>query len=252
MDNCWIRTPRHQPSAALQLVCLPHAGGSAGLYRTWAALMPDQVELLLICPPGREARLGAPFPASLQALVGDLAHALRPALTRPWALFGHSMGATVGHELALALEREGHPAPRHLIVSARPAPQDHRGGTVHRRDEAGLCAELRRLGGTAPELFECPELRELVLPAVREDYRLIETYAARPDGLLGCPLTVFVGRDDPELTPDQAEGWRRWTRGRFATTVFPGGHFYLLDQTAAVVAAVLAALREGGGLDSAV
>ncbi|MFF2146199.1 thioesterase II family protein [Kitasatospora sp. NPDC058190] len=240
----WLRRPQPRPNAAVRLVCLPHAGGSPGLYRTWVTLLPPEVELLLVCPPGREDRLDDPLPADLPALVGGLGAALSPLLDRPWAVFGHSMGATVGHELALQLVRQGHRPPVHLFVSAREAPQFHHGGTTHLLDDDALCAELVRLGGTDAALMAMPELRRLVLPAVRGDYRLIETYPARPDGLLPCPVTALVGADDTELTAEEADGWRQWTSGLFQRLTFPGGHFYLSDRPQEVVSAVRRRIAE--------
>ncbi|WKX69031.1 thioesterase II family protein [Streptomyces sp. XD-27] len=238
----WLRRPLPRPYAKLRLVCLPHAGGSTGLYRAWAQLFPPEVELLLVCPPGREDRLDEPIPPDLPELVSGLAAALAPVLDRPWAVFGHSMGAAVGHELVARLPRLGRPAPVHFFASAREAPQHHRGGTVHLLDDDALCTELVRLGGTDPSLLAMPELRQLVLPAVRGDYRLIETYLAdgtRPAGPLTCPVTALIGTEDTELDAKEADGWRDWTTGRFELLSFPGGHFYLTDRPRAVVDAVL-------------
>ncbi|GAA2801111.1 alpha/beta fold hydrolase [Kitasatospora paracochleata] len=241
-----LRRPVARPGAALRLFCLPHAGGSAGLYRAWPALLPPEIEPVLVCPPGREDRLDEPFPADLPALVADLAQAVAPLLDRPWAVFGHSMGATVAQELALHLTGAGHRGPVHLFASAREAPQYRHGGTVHLLDDDALCAELLRLGGSARELLAIPEIRPLVLPAVREDHRLIEHHTAAPRGLLDCPVTALVGDRDTELTAEEAAGWREWTTGSFELLTFPGGHFYLSDQPGAVVDAVLAGLAASG------
>ncbi|MBV6697782.1 thioesterase [Kitasatospora aureofaciens] len=239
----WLRRPQPRPAAALRLLCLPHAGGSAGLYRPWAALLPPDVELLAACPPGRADRLHEPLPDDLPTLVAGLAAAVAPLLDRPWAVFGHSMGATVGHELILHLMRRGHRPPVHLFASAREAPQFHHGGTVHLLDDDALCAELTRLGGTNADLLAIPELRALALPAVRGDYRLIETYTNLPRAQLPCPVAAFIGTDDHELTPEEAAGWADWTDAGFELQSFPGGHFYLSDQPAAVISAVLDRLR---------
>ncbi|WP_269854828.1 thioesterase II family protein [Streptomyces sp. RPT161] len=234
----WLRRPHPLPNAALRLVCLPHAGGSTGLYREWSALLPPRVELLLACPPGREDRLDDPIPADLPGLVSGLATAVAPLLDRPWAVFGHSMGAAVGHELVSHLLRQGHPAPVHLFVSAREAPQHHRRGTIHLLDDNALCAELARLGGTDAALLAMPELRQLVLPAIRGDYRLIENYDPQPVGLLPCPVTALIGADDTELTAEEADGWRDWTSAPFELLTFPGGHFYLSERPREVIAAI--------------
>ncbi len=237
-----LRRPLPRPYAALRLLCIPHAGGSTGLYRAWAALLPPSVELLLFCPPGREDRLDEPLPPDIPALVADLAGAVAPLLDRPWAVFGHSMGATVGHELVHHLLRRGHRPPAHLFVSAREAPQYHRSGTTHLLTDDALCVELLRLGGTSAALLEIPEVRQLVLPAVRADHRLIETYQPlRSDPLL-CPVTALLGRQDTELTVEEAAGWCDCTTAEFELLTFPGGHFYLSDRPQEVVDAVLCRL----------
>lgn len=234
----WLRRPRPQPDPAVRLLCLPHAGGSTALYKQWKELLPPEIEPVLVCPPGREDRLDEPLPAELPKLVAALGRAVAPLLDRPWAVFGHSMGATVGHELVLWMTRHGQRPPEHLFVSAREAPQHHHGGSVHLLDDDALTAELLRLGGTSPELLAIAEVRQLVLPAVRGDYRLIETYAADPEGLVPCPLTALIGASDTELTAEEATGWEKWTTGPFQLLTFPGGHFYLADRPEAVVDAV--------------
>ncbi|MEV5085010.1 thioesterase domain-containing protein [Streptomyces sp. NPDC056159] len=234
----WLRRPRPHPNPAVRLLCLPHAGGSTALYRRWKDLLPPAIEPVLVCPPGREHRLDEPLPTELPELVAALGQAAAPLLDRPWAAFGHSMGATVAHELVLWLLERGHRAPEHLFLSARRAPQHDRGGTAHLLDDDALSDHLIRLGGTSREVLAMAELRQLVLPAVRGDYRLIETYAANPDGPVPCPLTALLGTADTEVTAQEAEGWEKWTTGPFQLLTFPGGHFYLSDHPEPVVEAV--------------
>ncbi|AHF03941.1 oleoyl-ACP hydrolase [Marichromatium purpuratum 984] len=233
----WIRRPQPRPAARLRLFCLPHAGGTPALFKHWPPLLPEWIEPLMVCLPGRENRFDEPLPEDIPALVAQLAGAVRPWLDRPWALFGHSMGATLAYELTQTLVAQGGPMPEHLVVSARIPPQRHRGGDLHRRDDDALCARLIALGGTPPELLSRPEFRAVVLPAIREDYRLIETY--RPDlerAPLPCPLTVFRGRDDADLDAEAAGAWSCCTSADFRIESFPGGHFYLSDKPGVVVA----------------
>ena len=229
----WLRCRQPRPHARVRLVCLPHAGGSAGAFRAWSAHLPESVELHAVQYPGREDRYHEPAVTDLHRLADLVAGALIPLLDRPLALFGHSMGAIVAHETALRLHRRGTPL-SHLFLSGQPAPGHRQGGTVHLGDDDTLVSELRRLGGTRQDALDDPELRAIVLPAVRADYQAVETYRPANDAPLSCPITAFVGTEDPEATVPETRDWASQTTGPFDLRALPGGHFYLTDHTATV------------------
>lgn len=242
-DSPWIRRWDDGAASRLTLICLPHAGGSAGFYRPWAALMPPEVELLAIQYPGREERFEDPAVTGMDELVSAVADAVRPLLDRPYALFGHSMGSAVAWELAHELDRRGAPGPRRLFASGRAAPGTAVTGHLHRQDDEVLSAELVRLGGTSREVLDDPGLRALVLGTVRHDYRIIETHRPRPRPPLACPIHVLTGAADPELGEDRcrdrAGGWADLTTARTEVRLFSGDHFYLTPRRREVVATVL-------------
>lgn len=240
-----LRNWEPRPAARLRLVCLPHAGGGAGFYRSWAALLPPDVDLLAVQYAGREDRWSDPMTDRMDALVRTLADDLLPELDRPYALFGHSMGSAVAWELAHELRGRGAPLPRRLFASGREAPGTARPGEVHRQSDDVLCAELERLGGTHRDVLADPDLRAAVLGYIRNDYRLIETYRPEPSARarLDCPITVLTGDTDAELalerSADGTGGWAGLTTSRTHVHTFPGGHFYLGPQRARVVATVV-------------
>src|SRR5690606_41003133 len=127
----WLRRFQPRPGARIRLVCLPHAGGGANAYRSWAALLPPGVDLVCVQYPGREDRLAEAPVDDMAAAVGAIARELAPLLDRPYALFGHSMGSAVGYELARRLRDEGRPEPERLFASGRRAPADAPPGRVH-------------------------------------------------------------------------------------------------------------------------
>ncbi|WP_229397552.1 thioesterase II family protein [Micromonospora okii] len=245
----WLRrlnTPSPAPDGSLiRLVAFPHAGGAASFYSKWARLLPRGVELLAVQYPGRQDRAGEPCATTMSELVGPIVEALASVPGPELAVLGHSMGAAVAVEVARRIEQRDGRALARLFVSGRPAPHLQPAEDVHTGGDEALLADLRRLGGTEEELFSDASLREMVLPALRADYRLIETY--QPDGeiVLDTPITALCGDSDPEVTPEQAEAWRRCTRGDFRHRVLPGDHFYLVERPVTTVREVLADLRPG-------
>jgi medium-chain acyl-[acyl-carrier-protein] hydrolase len=212
------------------LFCLPYAGGSASLYRDWAAQLPDTVEVCPVQLPGREQRLDErPF-SRIEPLVEALAVALRPQLDIPFALFGHSMGALIAFELARQLRRQGLPMPVHLFASGRHAP--HRPDPVppiHNVPDETLLAEVRRLQGTPDGIWEDPELRALFLPILRADFSVNESYRHIREAPLACGISAFGGLEDYKVGREDLTGWRQHTQGAFALRMLPGGHFFMRE-----------------------
>ncbi|MFD9355171.1 thioesterase II family protein [Streptomyces sp. NPDC060031] len=248
----WIRRFRAAEDAGVRLLCLPHAGGAAGFYFPLSQALAPDVEVLAVQYPGRQDRHREPGIDDVRVLADGVVAALLPLLDdRPLALFGHSMGATVGYEVARRLEHGAGVRPAVLFASGRRAPSRHREEWAHLKDDAGLAEELRLLGGTDGELLADPDLLRMVLPAVRVDYRAIETYRHRAGPELGCPVAVLIGEDDPRVTLDEATDWRHHTSAGHTLDVFPGGHFYLNDvteQISGLIADRMTSLRATGGL----
>ncbi|AGP51716.1 thioesterase II family protein [Streptomyces rapamycinicus] len=250
-ESRWFRRFRPRPEAEISLVCLPHAGGTASFYFPLSELLPSTVEALVVQYPGRQDRLHEPCIESVPEMARAVFDVLKPlAVKRPVALFGHSMGAAVGFELAMLLERELGTTPLALFASARSAPSLHRGRDVHRLDDAELVAELRRLSGTEAQILDERELLQLALPSIRGDYKASETYTAEPGATLRCDVVALTGEADDHVSVEEAASWREHTTGGFDLRVFPGGHFYVADHGAAVTAAItdsLCAVRTRGG-----
>ncbi|WP_430785154.1 thioesterase II family protein [Actinoplanes sp. G11-F43] len=226
-----------------QIICFPHAGGSASAFRSWRAVVPPHVALRVMQYPGRETRFGEPMIDRMPELVRLLTDELMAAgLRGPYVLLGHSMGAAVAYEVAQELRRRGQPGPALLVPCARQAPTDPRPGEVHRGDDETLIAELRRLGGTPAEVLADPDLLRTVLAVVRNDYRLSETYVARPAPPLDCPVTVLVGDHDPDCSAEDGAGWATVTTGPADVSVLPGDHFFLTPRRREILALVLSRL----------
>lgn len=224
----WVLRFHPNPHARRRLFCLPFAGGSASTFRTWSTLLPADVEVCAIQPPGRESRIAeAPF-TQLATLVQTLAYIIQPYLALPFALFGHSLGALVAFELTRQLRREQLPEPRQLFVSARRAPQlAETDAPIHQLPDAEFVQELRRYNGTPEAVLRHAELLALLLPVLRADFALHETYVYLPEPPLDCPIVAFGGLEDPLVQRDDLTAWRTQTRQRFDAHLLPGDHFFI-------------------------
>jgi medium-chain acyl-[acyl-carrier-protein] hydrolase len=221
----WWRVVQEGPDATLRLFCFPYAGGNASTFQKWAGRLPPDVAIYAIQLPGRVNRLKEPPFTRIPPLVEVLSAELLPLLDRPFALFGHSLGALVSFEIARQLARSDR-TPRHLFVSGRRAPYlDDQDAPRYLQNDEDFLATLHDLQGTPPELLEHAELLELMLPTLRADFELAETYRYAEGPPLRCPITVFGGRDDEESEGDRLEAWRVHTTERFAVHMLEGDHF---------------------------
>ena len=224
----WISFRKPGREARLRLFCFPYAGAGAVIFRTWSDDLPGDVEVCPVQLPGRGTRLMEPPFTQLPPLVEALAEALVPLLDKPFAFFGHSLGALVSFELARRLRSQYGVHPARLFVSASRAPQvPHRGPPAHTLPEKDFLAELQRLNGTPSELLEHEELMEIMLPLLRADFAVYETYVYSTELPLNCPISAFGGLQDRNVNNSDLEAWRAQTSGSFSLRMFPGDHFFL-------------------------
>ena len=228
----------------LRLICFASAGHGPAMFRPWLPLLPPQIEIAIAHLPGRESRWNEP-PLSRMADAADaLAAALRPLLDRPFAMFGHSLGALAAYEVAHRVAAAGH-VPQHLFASAHRAPQllNRHPRLSHLADRDFAREVNARHGGIPDAVAENRELMELMLPSLRADYRIFEDYAYVDRPRLACPITALAGTDDSHVLLEDMEPWRSQTTESFQLRTFNGGHFFVNDRRNDVVATILQDLQ---------
>ncbi|WP_281887493.1 thioesterase II family protein [Paenibacillus sp. YYML68] len=229
--NAWVFNSIVNSRAELRLFCLPYAGGGASLYRDWQRMFPKYVDVCPIQLPGRENR-GAEQPLSdLKQVVQVMAKAMKPLLDRPFILFGHSMGALLSYELAQELDRQYGVRPMHLFVSGSTAPHKRTPGKLmHKLPDDQFKAELRALNGTPEVLLQNDELMQILLPRIRADFSICETYQYEERPPLACPITVFGGAKDTGVNHTRLDSWKDRTTEAFELHMYDGDHFFIHEE----------------------
>lgn len=242
-NDLWVYRDSGKDDFQRRLFCLPYAGGGAAVYRRWPGAVPSDIEICRIQLPGRESRLRErPFDR-MAPLIERLLIAVGPLLDRPFAIFGHSMGALVGFELARAVRREFGKSADRLFASGWRAPQLLLGGSLHALPETAFLEKLQaRFSGIPAAVLNDREILEMMLPTLRADLAVCESYDYVADSPFDFPITVFGGYDDHWVNPTELAAWATHTEYPLDVEMFPGGHFFINDQFEIVTQQVAARL----------
>ena len=224
----WVFPHTRKSHAKIRLFCFPYGGGNSVAFVPWQQEAVPEVDVCPIELPGRGKRfMEQPFTA-LSPLIEALAQGIAPYLSTSFAFFGHSMGALISFELTRYLRRQQMALPVHLFLSAFRAPQLPKPDPpIHQLPDDEFLHELKRFNGTPQAVLENAELMQLLLHTLRADFAVCETYAYAKEKPLSCPLSVFGGTQDREVTRAELEQWQMQTTREFSLRMFPGDHFYL-------------------------
>jgi medium-chain acyl-[acyl-carrier-protein] hydrolase len=236
----WIRCPQPVAEARARLFCFPYAGAGTASFGGWSGAFRPHIEVRLVQPPGREDRFRErPF-TRMEQLMPPLLEAIEPHLDRPFAFLGHSMGGLVAFELTRALRERGRLLPFRLCVSARRAPQlPIRMPPMRDLTDAGFIEQIGvRYGGIPRDVLESPDLLALLLPMLRADMELCETYEYHGQPPLECAISAFYGRDDRSVSRQEVEQWRDQTAAACTVREIPGDHFFVKSAKAQLIKAV--------------
>ncbi|MEQ8825280.1 MAG: SDR family NAD(P)-dependent oxidoreductase [Filomicrobium sp.] len=223
----WLQTSIPRPNARIRLFCIPHGGGGAQAYRELAQVLPDWVEVVAIQPPGRGPRLREDAISEMDKMRGEIVEAITPLLDRPYAVFGHSVGALIAFEVARELEMRNALAPLRVFLSAFASPADpSRATDLHKASDDELLSYLSGIGQDALGSEMPQDLKDMVLSAVRADFRLAAEHLAASLPKLQSPVALLGGEQDESVPVGALEGWQAYLASKPALRMFGGGHFY--------------------------
>ncbi len=256
----WVVIPRPNPAARIRLVCFPFAGGGAATFRPWADSLHPSIELVGIEPPGRATRIGEPPVRSMSEFLAGVMPELLARRDKPLALFGHCLGALTLIEAARRLAARRDVALTHLFLSGSRAPaflkktgqfeEDLMRQLLANADydplvalaeqpESAFGLALRQFDiGATDEFLSKPELRRLLLPAIRADFHLADRYHPPPRLSWDVPITYFAALGDPYVTRAQAMGWAEHTTRAFRIHFRGGTHFMVTEDREFIVATI--------------
>jgi len=242
--NLWVLR-QSGPVRRSRLFCFPYAGGNAATFLQWQAAIDSSIEICGIQLPGRGKQFRTPHPDSFQELVETVAQVVLEQSSLPFSFFGHSMGGLMAFEVARYLQRHNHTGPVKLLVSGSAAPQ-HRGPPMplHTLGDRQLVEVLKEFNGTPQQVLENHELMQLMLPVVRADFAMLQSYEYRPGVVLNTPIQVLAGRSDPHTSLEQTSGWAKETTSTCATQWFDGDHFFVHSNSDEVIRFINAELQD--------
>lgn len=222
-------------NARLRLVCFPYAGGNSSTFHSWGKLLPKHVELTLVQLPGRAARFADEMPGSMEELIRGLVADYQLLKSKPTVFFGHSMGAKIAYELDSMINRMGLNAPKLIIVSGSGAPNSPKTKPdIHNLPDMEFVRGIIAIGNPNSSNLNDVEFRELVLPMLRADFRLVETYSQKPDIKIDSVIAVLAGKDD-EVTDTCLRSWFEFYTNCLDIRWVEGGHFFVESNKDAVI-----------------
>ncbi|MFD6397501.1 thioesterase II family protein [Nocardia sp. NPDC060249] len=237
----WLRELGSGAPGRPVLVCLPHAGGTAGFFRPLSVTLARTHRVLAVQYPGRQDRFREPLIGDVESMAEEIADVLRTTVAGQIELLGHSMGALIGFEVARLLDTDANTQVRHLTATnARPPASSSPRPYLHEFGDAQFLERISALGGTESSIFDHPETRAMYLPSLRSDYGAVERYRAAESADVGCGITVLAGLRDPLVPAATARGWRAHTRGRFRVRVLDADHFGVHRNSARLATELLA------------
>lgn len=223
------------------LICLGHAGAWSSLFNDWNKYISDKVAIIPIILPGKDNRLDEKPFTRMGALVKSVGYILSEFYNKRIALFGNCLGGLEAYELASELQNNYNINVESLFISAQPSPRcvyvDSE-QMLHKLDNQEFIAEVKRRNGTPKSVLENTELIKILLPSIRSDFKIYETYKYKEKPLLNCPIITFTGTEDAEINKEDVLLWNCYTSKKYFNYDIEGGHFFITEKYPQVLSIV--------------
>ncbi|MFY7779062.1 MAG: type I polyketide synthase [Elstera sp.] len=248
----WLIPVGKRANPRARLFCFPFAGGGSAVFRPWANWIDPGIEVIAVEPPGRLGRISEKPVNDIDLFVDSVLDEMIDLLDLPFAMFGHCLGAVTMYETARTLIEETRFKPLHLFASGARSP-DRVGEVGPFEQELGqvlmstpgyrsdlkpynqsdeIFADIiRRFDMAATDQFlSDPELRKLMLPAVRAEFEMTSNYKLKGEPKpWDVPITCFVSRGDPYVSRDDILAWGKFTNQRLQVLMREGTHYAVVE-----------------------
>lgn len=211
----------------LRLFCFPYAGGSSSTYMAWCNRFNDDVEVVLVQPPGRGTRFSEQAHENMTSYIGELMQYASYITDIPYVFFGHSLGSRVAFELSCNLKSSNMPLPVYFIASGSRAPHmTNERKSLYALSDEEFMEELKKLNGTPKEVLANRELMELLIPLLRADFNISDNYKANKI-CMPFPILTLHGEKDSDISTAQANAWGELSSVDHELIILPGDHFFI-------------------------
>jgi len=219
-----------------QVICFPFAGGGASSFASWRRSLSPELNLIPLCPPGRERRHNETPVTDADTATDQIAQEIIKLTDQPVVFFGHSLGAQLAFETAHKLRQLGGPKVALLVISGSKPPSEPEGkNNWHLLPDEHFIQEISRLGGTPDEVLSNKEMMDLFIPKLRADFALLASFGLTKRVCLSCPIIAFGGQDDPLVSPKELQNWSQETTDTFDSVIFQGKHFFIQESKKDVI-----------------
>jgi len=236
LDTKWFFKLNENKNAKIRLFCFSYAGGGASTFYSWLDYLSPYIELISIQLPGRESRFDEDFITDMDSLSDIIATNILPLLDKPYAIFGHSLGAIISFELIRKLKDWNKTLPLVLIFSGRGAPSSkNKRELIYNLSDGEFINKLEAYNGLPESILNDKELLEYFLPIIRADFKLSQTYKYKDVEALNIPIVALTGLYDNTVELSDVLLWQNHTKLKFLYYVLEGDHFFIKEQKIKVI-----------------